>query len=119
MAHEHAEYVGMTFSVLFATWFSDQICDSAMQAAGKAAPAGIYKKSTGSGNLRTHVNKNHGELYLEQVNARGWVNKLPSQTRSHADVTDHGAPGSPCPNNFTVTKLHGAMVKFVTADDQV
>ena len=98
---------------------SDQVCNSATRAAGKAAPAGVDKKSTGGGNLRTHIDKNHGELYSEQASSKGWMNKLPSQTKSCADATDLGAPRSPCPNTFTVTKLHNALVNFITADDQV
>jgi len=99
--------------------FSDRVCNSTARAAGKVAPAGVYKKSTGGGNLRAHIDKNHGALYLEQASSRGWVNKLPSQTRSLTDATDHVSPGSPRPNNFTVTKLHSALVNFVTADNQV
>ena len=79
----------------------------------------MYKKSTGGGNLRAHINHNHGEMYLEQANSKGWVNKLPSQTKSHTDATGYVSPGSPHPNNFTITKLHSALVNFVTADDQV
>ena len=78
----------------------------------------MYKKLTGGRNLRIHINKNHGNLYLEQVSSKGWVNKLPSQMRSCANVTD-GVPEAPHPNNFSITKLHSAMVNFVMADDQV
>ena len=99
--------------------FSDQVCNSTTWAAGKVAPGGVYKKSTGSGNLRAHINKNHGEMYLEQVSSRRWVNKLPSQTRSHTDAAGYISPRSPHPNNFTITKLHSALVNFVTADKQV
>ena len=97
---------------------SEQICNSTAREEGKAAPAGIYKKSTGGGNLRTHIDKNHSELYLEQASSRGWVNKLPSQTRSRTDATDRTSELSR-PDDFTITKLHGALVKFVTTDDQV
>ena len=97
--------------------FSDQGCNSTAWAAGKVAPVDEYKKSTGGGNLRAHIDKNHGALYLEQVSSRGWVNKLPSQTRSHTSATGHVSPGSPCPNNFIITKLHGALENFVMADN--
>ena len=57
--------------------FSDRVCNSTTWAAGKVAPAGVYKKSTGGGNLRAHINKNHGALYLEQVSSRNeWTSFL-------------------------------------------
>ena len=58
-------------------------------------------------------------MYLEQASSRGWVNKLPSQTRSHTYATGYVSLGSPHPDNFTITKLHSALVNFVMGDNQV
>lgn len=98
---------------------SDQVYYSGIRQAGGTAPRGLYKKSTGGGNMRDHIEKKHLQLYLDQAAIRGWSVKRPSQARSRISQASGGDPGSPRPDNFSTTKLNEALVNLITADDQV
>lgn len=109
----------MYFFVLFCCLVSDQVYNSAAQLAGKTSAKGIYMKSTAGGNMRRHIDTHHSELYLTKAVSKGWEIKLASQSKSRIDATDGSGPGSPCSDNFSIEKLHSALVNLITADDQV
>ena len=119
MAHNHAGYVGMPFSVLFTPYFLIKFATALHEQQARLLLQMCIRNQQVVGILGAHIDKNHGEMYLEQVSSRGWVNKLPSQTKSHTNATGYVSPGSPHPDNFTITKLHSALVNFVMADNQI